>query len=165
MTTPLFDPNGDPFGDVQRALEQARDEKKNVLLDLGGDWCIWCRRLETFILEHAELRHLRETHYITVKIYVGDEEATNFDFLQRLPSFDGVPHLFVYNSRGQLLRSQPTDPLEEGDSYNYERVKTFLTTWADWRLSPYDALSTEELKRRFERGMFPSDSSGPVLSA
>lgn len=165
MARQHFDPVRNPFDDVHQALEQARQKQKNVLLDLGGDWCVWCHRLEAFIQDHAELQQLREQHYITVKVYVGHADAPTREFFQRLPPIDGVPHLFVYNSRGELLCSQNTAVLEEGQSYDYERVKTFLATWADWRLTPYDALSTAELKRRFEQRVFSSSDSGLTTSA
>lgn len=163
--TPLFEPSSDPFDTVHAALEQAQQQKKNVLIELGGDWCVWCHRLEEYICSHAELLELRQARYITVKVYVGGEANEAADFLELLPPFESVPHLLVYNRRGQLLCSQATDPLEEGDSYNYERVKTFLETWADARLSPYDALPTDELQRRFVRGVLGSDTKGPTLSA
>lgn len=165
MTRPLFDPNSDPFANIQQAIEQARRERKNVLLDLGGDWCIWCHRLEAFIHSHDELRELRDKHYVTLKVYVGNDDERNVEFLSRLPPFEGVPHLLVYNSRGQLLCSQATDPFEEGESYNFELIKAFLQRWAGWRLSPHDSLSTDELRRRFERALTASSDEGPTLSA
>ena len=165
MTTPLFDPKRNPFDDLQNAFRRARQEKKNVLLDLGGDWCVWCHRLEAFIRDHAELRELRDRYYVTVKVYVGSEDETNVEFLNRLPDFDGVPHLLVYNRQGQLLCSQDTQPLEEGESYHYERVKSFLARWSEPRLTPYDALPTAELKRLFEHEMFDFDDPEQILSA
>lgn len=164
MPTLHFDPQRNPFDDVRNALAQARQERKNVLLDVGGDWCVWCHRLEAFIESHAELAELRSRYYITVKIYVSDSDDTNTDFLRHLPPIEGVPHLFVYNGRGSLLRSQATEPLEEGDSYNYDRVRAFLLEWSDWRRSPYDHLSMDELKQRFTQHMRPSDDT-PTLSA
>jgi thiol-disulfide isomerase/thioredoxin len=164
MNYTLFDPQQSPYDATRDALEQAKREKKNVLLELGGDWCVWCQRLEAFIQAHPELLQLREQHYVLVRIQVGNEQPINLDFLEQLPPFDAVPHFFVYNARGQLLHSQPTNVLEEGESYNYEMVRSFLSYWSDPKLSPYDVFSTEELKRRFEEG-FGSSDDGPALTA
>jgi hypothetical protein len=164
MTTLLFDPQRNPFDDVNAALEQARRERKNVLLDLGGDWCIWCHRLEEFIATHPELAELRANHYVTVRIFISDSDATNMDFLEQLPSFAGIPHLYVYNARGELLCSQPTEPFEVGESYDFEKIHAFLQEWSNWRRSPYDRLSTDELKQRFQQYLRPQDE-GPTLSA
>ncbi|GAB4109913.1 MAG: hypothetical protein Fur005_08430 [Roseiflexaceae bacterium] len=164
MATPLFDPERNPFEDVSAALEQARRERKNVLIDLGGDWCIWCHRLEAFIAEHPELAELRDKHYVTVRIFISDSDGTNMDFLEQLPPFTGVPHLYVYNARGSLLCSQATEPFEVGESYDLEKIRAFLQEWSDWRRSPYDALSTAELKQRFEQYLRSNDDR-PTLSA
>jgi hypothetical protein len=164
MSRSLFDPARDPFADASAAMERAQREKKNVLFELGGDWCIWCQRLESFIHDHPELEQIRARCYITVKVYLSQSDETNFAFIRKLPPFDGVPHLYVYNARGQLLHSQDTAELEEGESYNYERVKDFLTRWSDARLTPYDALSTEELRRRFGRRLHSPDD-GPISAA
>ncbi|HBW51254.1 MAG TPA: hypothetical protein DEF47_15275 [Herpetosiphon sp.] len=154
MADSLFDPERDPFADMRNALETAQRERKNILVELGGDWCVWCHRLEAFINAHPQLRYLRDIHYVKVKVLVGDEQQKNKTFLEHLPGFDGVPHIFIYNSRGQLLCSQDTSPLEEGESYNFGRVRDFLSRWSEWRLSPYDALATDELKRLVELHYF-----------
>lgn len=164
MTKPLFDPRRNPYADVRAALEEARRDRKNVLIDIGGDWCVWCQRLEEFIASHADLAQLRDQHYVLVRVYLGEEDQTNWEFLRQLPQIAGVPHLLVYNGRGLLLHSQPTEPLEEGESYAYERVRAFLAEWSDWRRSPYDALETSELKQRFEQLLRPRGDA-PVPSA
>jgi hypothetical protein len=164
MSRPLFDPARDPFADMRAAFEQANREHKNILVDVGGDWCIWCHRLEQFILDHPPLRALRDEHYITVKVYIGEDD-TNVDFLQRLPPFESVPHLFVYNSQGYLLCSQPTDPFEVGESYSYEQVETFLKRWADPALTPWDGLSDDELRTRFVEQVVHQNTSGPNTAA
>lgn len=161
----IFDPERDPFIDVQHAITRARREKKNVLLHVGGDWCKWCQRLEDFIQDHSDLRQLRDTHYVVVHVYCGIDDNPNEDFLSHLPSFHGLPHLYVYNGHGQLLCSQNTAPLEVGESYDPALVGDFLQTWADWRLSPFDSMSADELQHRFTELFFPSDPTGPTLSA
>lgn len=165
MADPLFDPARNPFADAALAMERARREQKNVLFNIGGDWCIWCHRLEAFIRDHPELAQLRDQHFVTVKVYLSDQDTVNEEFLSQLPPFDGVPHLFVYNSKGQLLCSQPTDELELDESYHYDRVKAFLTRWANPRLTPYDQLSTEELRQRFGRRLGAAEGDGPVITA
>jgi thioredoxin-related protein len=136
MTSHLFDPDRNPYLDFQDAIARAGREQKNVLLEIGGDWCIWCHRLEAFIQSHTTLAELRAGHYITVKVYFRYGEDTNVEFLHRLPEIDGVPYLLVYNGSGDLLCSQATDPFEDGQSYDYDRLLEFFVDWSDWRRSP-----------------------------
>ncbi|WP_054536369.1 thioredoxin family protein [Herpetosiphon geysericola] len=165
MTDSLFDAERDPFADMRNALETAQREHKNILVELGGDWCIWCHRLDAFIKGHPQLRYLREIHYVSVKVLVGDDEQKNKTFLEHLPGFDGVPHIFIYNSRGQLLCSQDTSVLEEGESYHFGRVREFLSRWSEPRLTPYDALDTAELKRLVEHYYFGETANRITPSA
>lgn len=126
----LFPPDRDPYQDLQTARARAVRENKNILLELGADWCVWCHRLESFITSHSELHLLRSQSYVHVRIYVGDDESSS-EICQHLPSFDGVPHYFVFNAEGKLLHSQDTSPLEDGESYSYEKVWEFLSMWGD----------------------------------
>jgi hypothetical protein len=54
----------------------------------------------------------------------------NTAFLSKYPAIPGYPHLFVLESDGTLLQSQDTSPLEEGGSYNLDRMIAFLNKWA-----------------------------------
>ena len=49
--------------------------------------------------------------------------------LGRYPRTSGDPHLFVLDQDGTLLQAQDTSLLEEGPSYNYDRMKAFLLKW------------------------------------
>lgn len=164
MTPPLFDPACDAFADVQEAIDRAQREGKNLLITLGGDWCVWCHRLESFVRDHPELLALRESRYVAVNVYVG-EDGENAEFVEQLPPFSGVPHLFVYTSRGELLCSQDTELFEDGESYNYDRVRGFLRRWSDPGLTPWDHLSTDELRQRFGRRIAGADESGLTPAA
>jgi thiol:disulfide interchange protein len=124
----LFDRNQDPSLQLQRAIQRARLEKKNVLIEVGADWCEWCHRLEYFIVSNPELHLLRSQNYIHMRLFSG-EGGQLPDIFDKLPPFDGIPHFFVYDSHGNLLRSQDTEPFEFGETYDYTRVWEFLASW------------------------------------
>ena len=42
-----FDPNRDAQKDIDNAIVKAKKFNKRILLDVGGEWCIWCRRLDS----------------------------------------------------------------------------------------------------------------------
>src|SRR5512143_3908993 len=125
----LYDPYQDPRQQLQRAIERARRENKNVLVEAGADWCVWCHRLEQFIASHAELHQLRSQHYVHIRMFSGEEDEP-LNFLGSLPPINGLPHYFVYSKDGKLLHSQETEPFEAGDTYDYGRVWAFLAYWA-----------------------------------
>ncbi|GAC1485719.1 MAG: hypothetical protein NVS1B13_12620 [Flavisolibacter sp.] len=49
-STKLYDPSANVQKDVNVALARARKEKKHVLLEIGGNWCVWCYKFNSFVL-------------------------------------------------------------------------------------------------------------------
>ena len=124
-----YDPKADPKADFKAALAQASKEGRNVLMDVGGEWCSWCHRMDKFIADHEELSTLLEENYVLVKVNFS-EENKNERFLSHYPKVAGYPHIFVFNSSGKLLISKSTGDLEEGKSHNLQRFTEFLKQYA-----------------------------------
>jgi thioredoxin-related protein len=126
----VYDPARDPYADLEAAMLLAQTQNKRILLEVGGDWCIWCSILERFIDAHPEVEELLDANYVVVKVNVSDEND-NFDFLSQFPEVAGYPHLFVLENDGSLLHSQNTGDLEQDESnYDIGKVTQFLTEWA-----------------------------------
>ncbi|HEV8588201.1 MAG TPA: thioredoxin family protein, partial [Pyrinomonadaceae bacterium] len=111
------------------ATAEAKRSNRRVLLEVGGEWCSWCHTFDNFFEAHPDLVMLREKNFVTVKINFS-EENPNKEVLARYAPIPGYPHVFVLDADGNLLHSQDTSALEEGKSYNLERLTTFLTYWA-----------------------------------
>jgi len=120
-----YNPKADPAADLRGALAQASRDGRNILLDVGGEWCSWCHRMDKFVTEHEELRALLAKNYVLVKVNFS-EENKNEAFLAGYPKVAGYPHLFVLDAKGRLLESKNTGDLEEGKGYNLQRFKDFL---------------------------------------
>ena len=136
---PLYDPNQNSYEVAQAALARARREYKVILVDVGGDWCVWCIELDRFIESHPALKKLLDEYYVRVRIYVSESfraEGKNLEFLRALPSIHAIPHFLIFDNEGTFLQSQRTLEFEEGSSYNHERLKAFFEKWADARLPP-----------------------------
>jgi thiol:disulfide interchange protein len=50
-----YDPARDPFADGREALRLARQTGRMVLIEVGGDWCSWCRVLDRFLNQHVAI--------------------------------------------------------------------------------------------------------------
>lgn len=124
-----YDPNRNAESDIKDAVLEARRTGKRVLVDVGGEWCVWCHILDKFFDQNPKLLEYREQNYVMVKINYSQENK-NDKLLSRYPNIPGFPHLFVLNTTGKLLRSQGTGELEAGKSYNSEKVYRFLRKWA-----------------------------------
>jgi thiol:disulfide interchange protein len=126
----IYDPDRDPAEDLRQAVLIAQGQNKRIMLELGGDWCIWCKYLDEFYASHADILKLRADNYILVKVNVS-ETNMNEEFLAGFPEAAGYPHIYILESDGTFLHSQDTVELEDGgQSYVPEVVIDFLQRWA-----------------------------------
>ena len=124
-----YDPARNADQDIKNAVAEAKRTGKRILLDVGGEWCIWCHIMDEYFEKHTDLLALREKNFIMVKINYSDENK-NTRVLSRYPEIPGYPHLFVLDTDGKFLYSKNTGELEEGRGYNLERFMAFLKEWA-----------------------------------
>jgi thiol:disulfide interchange protein len=124
-----FDPARDAAADVATALALAKAQNKRVIVDVGGEWCIWCHILERHIAANAEQRELRDRHFVWLKLNVSKENK-NEAVLSRWPKVKGYPHLFVLDANGKLLHSQNTGELESGKDYDPAKMVAFFKQYS-----------------------------------
>ncbi len=124
-----FDPARNPSTDLQNAEAEAQKTNKKILLDVGGEWCIWCHRIDAFIEGHDKINKFLHNNYVVMKVNFSPENK-NEKFLSGYPVISGYPHIFVLNKDGELLHSQDTGKLEEGKDYNPDKFMAFLEEWA-----------------------------------
>jgi len=124
-----FDPAKDPAKDLEKAIAQASAEGKRIILDVGGEWCVWCRYMDRFFILNPELNALKEKNFVWVKVNM-DEKNQNKSFLSTYPAISGYPHFFILDEKGKLLRSQGTGILESDKIYDVKKFTDFFKTWA-----------------------------------
>jgi thiol:disulfide interchange protein len=124
-----FDPARDAAADVAYATSLAREQGKRVIVDVGGEWCVWCHIMDRFIAANPDVRALIDTHYVWLKVNFSKENE-NAGLLGRWPKVEGYPHLFVLDAGGNVLHSQDTGELEAGTSYDKRKFLDMLRKWA-----------------------------------
>jgi len=127
-----FDPNRNPEADLKVAIEYAKSTNKRIILDVGGEWWIWCHRVDAFIENNKEIKSLIEKNFIVLKINYSKENK-NEEFLSKYPEVEGYPHFFVLDKNGKLLHSQNTGELEKDKDYDAEKFIAFLKKWGPVR--------------------------------
>ena len=123
-----YDPQRDPAKDLAEALRLANKEKKHVLLQVGGDWCGWCRIMTDYFHDTKTVRASLSKNYVIMKVNYSSDNKNDV-FLSAYPKVPAFPHLFVLDGKGKLLCSQYTGDLEDGGSYSEENVLGFLNKW------------------------------------
>lgn len=124
-----FDPTRDAEKDIADAIKIATKHNKRIILDVGGEWCGWCKKLDEFFLTNQEAAQILRERYIVVKVN-WSQENKNEKVLSKYPKIQGYPHLFVLDKTGKLLHSQDTGLLETGDHHDGGKVIPFLKKWA-----------------------------------
>ena len=120
-----YDPKRNASDDLKAAVAEAQRTGKRILLQVGGDWCVWCHKMDAFYQDHPELLALRKQNYIFVKINFSLDNR-NEEFLSHYPKIEGAPHIFILDQKGNLLRSEDTGELELGKSYDLNKFLAFL---------------------------------------
>ena len=124
-----YDTAADPFAQVEAASATASAANKHILLVAGGEWCVWCYYLEDFLARESEVADALHDTFVVVHVNFSDENR-NEEFFGTLPTADGYPHFWVLDDAGDLLESQGTLALEDGDkSYDKPVFMAFVNRW------------------------------------
>lgn len=126
-TVDHYDKSRDPASDLAATIQRATAENKRILLQVGGDWCGWCKLISQYMHDNQVVNNLLMQHFVVMKVtYPGDHAAS---FLGQFPKCNAYPHFFVLEKDGTFLHSQGTGELEEGKGYNEKVFTEFLNAW------------------------------------
>ena len=126
---PDFDPARNPAQDLDTALRIAQAARRNVLLEVGGQWSAPCRALDRFFAANDDLKRLRDRNYVWLKVnYSKDNE--NAAFLRRFPAVASYPHFFVLEPNGRLLHSESAEGFAANNDFDAAALRAFLVKWA-----------------------------------
>src|SRR5438067_1099210 len=111
-TTKLYDPGANVEKDVAVALAKAKKEKKHVLLQIGGNWCVWCYRFNSFVQMDTALKNVLANNYVVYHLNYSKVNK-NLPYLKKLgfPQRFGFPVLVVLDADGNRLHTQDSSLL------------------------------------------------------
>mgnify|MGYP005989150355 FL=1 len=125
----VYDDQRDPFQDAAAALALAQKTNRQVLIEIGGNWCTWCHKMDNFLAKNPEVFQALHSQYVLLKINVSDSNENN-DFMKSLPPVLGYPHMYVSTAQGKMILSKDTAELLAGNDYSKEHWLNFLTQWS-----------------------------------
>ncbi|WP_341842583.1 thioredoxin family protein [Chitinophaga caseinilytica] len=133
----IYNPAADARADLKAALQKASVEKKHVLLQIGGNWCIWCRRLYKFVEDHPKLTEEQNKNFVVYHLNYSKENK-NLDILKELgyPQRFGFPVLVILDAKGNRLHTQNTGLLESADSYDEKKILEMIRQWGPAAFDP-----------------------------
>lgn len=136
-TFKLYNPEANAKKEIDAAVKEAKEAGKQVLVQIGGNWCIWCARFNDFVKKDKSLDSLMNANYVVYHLNYSpenknDELLRKYQFPQRF----GFPVFIILNDKGDLLHTQTSWYLEAGKSYDKEKVTAFFTDWGTKAFDP-----------------------------
>ena len=123
-----YDPARSPIDDGNEALKIAQRTNRKVLIEVGGDWCAWCHRLDKFIHSRPQLKKDFFNTFVLVKVNVS-EANDNKEFLKVFPPALGYPHMYVTDKNGKILQSKDTADFLDKKRYSVKKFYAFIDKW------------------------------------
>lgn len=135
--TALYNDKADAQTDLNNAIKQAENENKNILIQVGGNWCKWCIAFHKFINNDKQIDSLIKADYVFLLINYSKENK-NLEMLKKLeyPQRFGFPVLVVLDKTGKRIHTQDSGYLELNKGYSHDKIMTFLKNWSPKALSP-----------------------------
>nr|WP_082856077.1 thioredoxin family protein [Mucilaginibacter sp. L294] len=146
-TPKLYNPAADAKAEITAAIKTAQAQHKNVLLQIGGNWCIWCLRFNDLVTKDAELNKYMNDNFVVLHVNWSPENK-NEKVLADLgyPQRFGFPVFVVLDGKGTRLHTQNSGYLEEGKGHSKAKVMEFLQGWAPAALDPKSYVEKEKAK-------------------
>jgi len=123
-----YDPTRDAIADGIAAIELAKRTHRRVLIEVGGDWCSWCHRLDRFLENNPDIKTLLHQNFVLLKVNYS-EKNYNEAFFKVFPPALGYPHMYITDSNGTILYSKDTSELVEKNKYSRQQFLSFLNKW------------------------------------
>lgn len=134
----IYHPEEDAQKEIDAAVKEAKAGGKHVLIQVGGNWCIWCARFHELITGDETLNAYVKENYVVYHLNYSKENK-NPAVLQRygFPQRFGFPVFLVLDGDGKLIHTQNSEYLEDGKS-GYDKIKVieFLKNWVKAALDP-----------------------------
>ena len=134
----VYNEDINPIEQIDQALVKARSEGKFVICQVGGNWCPWCLRFADFITNDTTISNVIDESFVYIHVNYNPRKSEGEEkmqltkkMLERLnnPARFGFPVFVVLDEEGKVIHIQDSSFLEEGQSYNQEKVLRFFKNW------------------------------------
>ncbi|WP_407533252.1 thioredoxin family protein [Elizabethkingia anophelis] len=126
-----YHPEENAEANIAELTAQAKKENKNIMIQAGGNWCIWCLRFNNYVQTTPELKKLVDDNYIYYHLNYSPDNKNEKIFAKYGNPGDkyGYPVFIVLDKDGKQIHTQDSSVLEEGKGYSLDKVKKFFEDW------------------------------------
>ena len=164
----VYDETINPMTQIDEALAKASAGGKYVVCQVGGNWCPWCLRFADFAEKDTAVSKAIADDFVFIHVNYDPRKASaakaqgntansntanataaattagggdkTAAMMKRLgnPARFGFPVFVVLDERGNVLHTQDSSFLEEGNGYSEKKVLRFLKNWTPKAVKPTD---------------------------
>ena len=134
----VYNEDINPIEQIEQTVAKAKSGGKFVVCQVGGNWCPWCLRFADFITKDASISKVINENFEYIHVNYNPRKSQGEEkmeqgraLMKRLDNCGrfGFPVFVVLNEEGKVIHIQDSSFLEEGQSYNQERVLRFFKNW------------------------------------
>ncbi len=141
QATSLYNPQADANKDIEQLIIQAQKEKKHIWIQVGGNWCPWCVKLDQFIAENDSINSYLKQNFVSYHLNYSKENKNEAILAKyRYPQRFGFPVWLILDADGNLIHTQNSAYMEEGKGYSPSAVIQVLKHWSPAALNPANYL-------------------------
>jgi thioredoxin-related protein len=135
--TKIYDPSANAEIDIASAVKLAKIEHKHILLQAGGNWCSWCIEFNRFTHADSSIDSLLNKCFIVYHLNYSKENLNKTVFAKYgYPQRFGFPVFIILDENGNRMNTENSEYLEQGKSYNKQKVYEFLLNWTPQAMDP-----------------------------
>jgi thioredoxin-related protein len=134
----VYNEDINPIEQIEQTVAKAKSGGKFVICQVGGNWCPWCLRFADFITKDASISKVINENFEYIHVNYNPRKSQGEEkmeqgraLMKRLDNCGrfGFPVFVVLNEEGKVIHIQDSSFLEEGQSYNQEKVLRFFKNW------------------------------------
>ena len=134
----VYNEDINPIEQIEQTVARAKSGGKFVVCQVGGNWCPWCLRFADFITKDASISKVINENFEYIHVNYNPRKSQGEEkmeqgraLMKRLDNCGrfGFPVFVVLNEEGKVIHIQDSSFLEEGQSYNQEKVLRFFKNW------------------------------------
>ncbi|MDN3707576.1 thioredoxin family protein [Myroides ceti] len=126
-----YKPEEDAQAKIDALFVQAKKQHKNIIIQAGGNWCVWCLRFNDYIKKTPEIKKVVDNNFLYYHLNFSSENKNEKVFKKYAPDGAqlGYPFFIVLDASGKVLKLQESGSMESGKGYDKEKVLAFFKQW------------------------------------
>lgn len=133
----VYNPQTDAKAEIASAVKKAKKENKHVFIQIGGNWCGWCKLFHEITTTDEDLKNYIAENYEVVHVnYSKENQNTEVLASLEFPQRFGFPVFVILDGNGKRIHTQSSGYLEEGKGHSKKKILEFLQQWSPSALNP-----------------------------